>query len=101
MPDGVSPVLTVYVRGGRFFFLLPLPLGDDVDCAGCELSCAPGELPSSLVVLSTTMNKASAKATSASGARKRAGLRPAIAVDDTRGSGRSRRLRRRSAERPG
>ena len=31
------------------------------------------------------MNSASAKATSASGARKRAGLRPAIAIDDTRG----------------
>ena len=34
------------------------------------------------------MNRASAKTTSASGARKRAGLRPAIAIDDTRGSGR-------------
>ena len=37
------------------------------------------------------MNRASAKTTSASGARKRAGLRPAIAIDDTPGFGRSRR----------
>ena len=37
------------------------------------------------------MNRASAKATSASGARKRAGLRPAIGTDDTRRFGRNRR----------
>ena len=79
MPDSVSPDLTVYVLRllfGRLLLLGPLPVAVAVAVApaGVPLSPPAGSLESW-----TTEYSAKAKATSAMGARNRAGLRRAIA----------------------
>ena len=75
IPEGVSPALTVYVFAFfflPFFFLPSLPAGCD-DEVGEPLFEVPG---SSFSAVERTRKRATPKATSASGARKRAGCVP-------------------------
>src|SRR3954470_21380786 len=93
MPLGVSPGLTTYTL--RLRLALP-PAADVAVAAGLALlaGCSPLGSP-----LPPTMRKrATAKATSASGARNRTGLRPAIAGEHSGALGASRPAVQASAQ---